>query len=124
MSNSGGNNRYRLLIIPSGNTQIDFFSFNYIIPNVPYNKFALSTNYFNPYDFCGLNTDKWGSENDYKVMFSEFETLKSFFVDKGIPEIISQTGVMTEKNKKRESIRKDLYFLFSLSFSLDGMKSC
>lgn len=26
---SGGNNRYRLLLISSGNPQIDFFSFNY-----------------------------------------------------------------------------------------------
>jgi endoglucanase len=122
--NSGGNNRYRLLLIPSGNSQINYFSFNYRIPNDSYNKFALSTNYFNPYDFCGGNTDNWGSENDYKEMFTEFEILKIFFVDKKIPVIISQAGVMTENNKEKESIREYLYFLFSLSLSLNGMISC
>ena len=122
--NSGGNNKYRLLLIPSGNSQINFFSVNYKFPKDPYNKFALSINYFNPYDFCGQDTVKWGSENDYKELFTEFETLKTFFVDKKIPVIISQTGVITKNNKEKESIKEYLYFVFSLSLSLNGMISC
>ena len=121
---SGGNNRYRLLLISSGNSQIDFFSFNYKFPLDPYNKVALTTNYFNPYDFCGQNTNNWGTESDYKEMFTEFATLKASFVDKGIPVIIAATGVMTENNKEKESIREYLYFLYSLSLSLNGMIAC
>ena len=122
--NSGGNNRYRLLLIPSGNTQIDFFSIYYKIPKDPFNKIALSTNYFNPYDFCGGNTDKWGSENDYKEMFTELEILKKSFIDKGIPVIIIGAGVATNNNKEKESIREYLYFFYTLSLSLNGMISC
>ena len=121
---SGGNNRYRLLLISSGNSQIDFFSFNYKFPLDPYNKVALTTNYFNPYDFCGQNTNYWGTESDYKEMFTELTTLKESFVDKGIPVIIAATGVMTENNKEKESIREYLYFLFSLSLSANGMIAC
>ena len=119
---SGGNNRYRLLLISSGNPQIDFFSFNYKFPLDQYNKVALTTNYFNPYDFCGQNTNNWGTESNYKEMFTEFATLKESFVDKGISVIISSTGVMTENNKEKESIREYLYFLFSLS--LNRMIAC
>ena len=90
----------------------------------PYNKVALTTNYFNPYDFCGQNTNNWGTESDYKEMFTEFATLKASFVDKGIPVIIAATGVMTENNKEKESIREYLYFLYSLSLSLNGMIAC
>ena len=122
--NSGGNNKHRLLLISSGNSQIDFFSFNYRIPLDPYNKIALTTNYFNPYDFCGQYTNNWGTESDYKEMFTEFATLKATFVDKGIPIIIAATGVMTENNKDKESIREYLYFLYSLSLSLNGMIAC
>ena len=122
--NSGGNNKHRLLLISSGNSQIDFFSYNYKFPLDPYNKVALTTNYFNPYDFCGQNTNNWGAESDYKEMFTEFATLKASFVDKGIPVIISATGVMTENNKEKESIREYLYFLFSLTYSLNGMIAC
>ena len=122
--NSGGNNRYRLLLIPSGNSQIDYFSFNYKLPIDPYNKLALTTNYFNPYDFCGQDTKNWGSESDYKEMFIEFATLKASFIDKGIPVIIACSGVITENNKEKDSIREYLYFLYSLSLSLNGMIAC
>ena len=124
MRNTGGNNKYRLLLISSGNSQIDFFSFNYRYPLDPYNKIALTTNYFNPYDFCGQYTNNWGTESDYKEMFTEFATLKSSFVDKGIPVIIAATGVITENDKEKESIREYLYFLFTLSLSLNGMIAC
>ena len=122
--NSGGNNRYRFLLISGGDSQIDLMSSNYKIPIDPYNKFALTVNYFSPYDFCGGNTVKWGSENDYKNMFTELQTLKTFFVDKGVPVIIVGVGVSTSGNKEKESIREYLYFLYSLSLSLDGMIAC
>ena len=122
--NSGGNNRYRLLLIPSGDSQVDILIVNYKIPKDFYKKFALSTNYFNPYHFCGGNADNWGSENDYKELFTEFETLKTFFVDKGIPVIIVATGVTIGNNKEKESIREYLYFIYTLSLSLNGMIAC
>jgi len=122
--NSGGNNRYRLLLISGGDSQIDLMASNYKIPKDPHNKFAITINYFNPYNFCGGNGDKWGSENDYKNMFTDFGTLKESFVDKGIPVIIVGTGVITNSNKEKESIREYLFFLNTLSLSLNGMICC
>ena len=122
--NSGGNNKYRLLLISGGDSQLDFLSSNYKIPKDSYNKFAITINYFNPYNFCSGNEIKWGSENDYKNMFMELVTLKTTFIDKGIPVIIVATGVLTNSNKEKESIREYFYFLYSLSLSLNGMISC
>ena len=41
--------------------------------------------------------------------------MKSYFVDKGIPIIISEVGVLTEEKKEIESIREYLYMIFSIS---------
>ena len=110
--NSGGNNKYRLLLISGGDSQIDLLSSNYKIPKDPSNKIALTINYFNPYSFCGGNEAKWGSENDYKNMFAHFATLKTSFIDKGIPIAIVANGVLTNNNKGKESIREYFFFFF------------
>ena len=122
--NSGGNNKYRLLLISGGDSQIDLLSSNYKIPKDPSNKFAITINYFDPYNFCGGNEANWGSENDYKNMFANFATLKTSFIDKGIPIAIVATGVLTNSNKGKETIREYFFFLYSLSLSFNGMMSC
>jgi len=50
--------------------------------------------------------------------------MKNNFVNKGIPIIISEVGVLTEERKKIESIREYLYMIFSLSLDYDGIMSC
>ena len=122
--NSGGNNRYRLLIISSGDAHLDLISTNYKFPIDPYNKFALGINYFNPKVFCREFMFKWGIENDYSDMYTEFETFNKFCIKKGIPVIIVATGVTTKGNKERESIREYLSFLYSLIFSFNEMMAC
>jgi len=122
--NSGGNNKYRLLLISSGDAHLDLISSNYKFPTDSYNKFALGINYFNPPNFCRDNMFKWGMGNDYSDMYTEFETIKKFCVNKGIPVIIVATGVTTGGNKEKESIRDYLYFLYSLSLSFNGMMAC
>ena len=57
-------------------------------------------------------------------MFTNFETMKKTFTDKGIPIILGEVGVLTEQNKEKESIRKFLYAEFSMSASYDGIMSC
>ena len=122
--NSGGNNKYRLLIISSGSSNLDLISANYKFPTDLYNKTALGINYFNPRMFCLENKYKWGIENDYRDMYTEFQTLKKFCVNKGIPVIMVATGASTGENKEIELIREYLYFLYSLTFSLNGMMAC
>ena len=47
-----------------------------------------------------------GEKSDYTDMASYFETLRTFFIKREIPVIISKTGVLTKQNKEPESIRR------------------
>jgi len=103
----------------------------------------VSIHYFEPLDFTwGINfepynwtddngyiitygpTLKWGNSLHYKRLFENFSSMKSLFIDKGIPLIISEAGVLTEENKEIESIREYLYMVFSLSSDYDGIMCC
>jgi hypothetical protein len=69
-------------------------------------------------------TLKWGYISDYNKLFEDFKLIKSSFIDKGIPVIISEVGVFTEEKKEIESIREYLYVLFSISLDYDGIMCC
>ena len=142
--NSGGKNSNRLLIIPG--LKRDFVSIcnpEYKFPIDPINKFAISIHYNipslftqepddNPWTYLGddgkvyiINPKaKWGGENDYKDLFTYFETMKFYFLDKGIPIVITETGVITEQKKDPLSIREYLFAVFSISSDYSGMMSC
>ena len=142
--NSGGNNKDRLLIIAGANKELDLTcSRDYLLPNDPSHKFAISIHYFLPIYFTIERDDdpyfyfdstgkkviiepltQWGTENNYKEMFTNFETMKEYYVDKGIPIIITEVGVLTEQKKESESIEEYLFFFFSLSNSYNGISSC
>ena len=47
---------------------------------------------------------KWGDEGHYNDMIKYFDKLKRYFVDKGIPVIITEVGVLTEEFKDIDSI--------------------
>ena len=138
------NNKERLLILSGANKELDLTcSKDYKLPIDPYNKFAISIHYYlpskftvehddNPWTYIDDNGDvqivnpmiKWGTDNDYKEMITNFETLKKTYVDKDIPIVITETGVLTEQKKELESIRKYLYAEFSMSGSYNGIMSC
>ena len=142
--NSGEKNRYRLLLISGANKEVDLTcSSEYKIPKDPFNKLAISIHYYIPSQFClefddnpwtwtddsgnikVINPIKsWGTQSDYNNMISKFETIKRTFIEEGIPVIITEVGVITEQQKKKESIREYLYAHFSLSSDYDGMMSC
>ena len=50
--------------------------------------------------------------------------MKNIFVNKGIPIVISEIGVLTEEKKNLESIREYLYMIFSISLDYDGIMPC
>ena len=142
--NSGGKNGDRLLIISGANKKIDLTcSKEYKLPIDPSNKIAISIHYYNP-DIFALEPDddvwtwiddsgnivpvipmtNWGTENDYKDMFLDFDTMKKTYVDKGIPVIVTEVGVITEQKKEKQSIREFLYFEFVMSSISNGIMSC
>ena len=141
---SGGNNKHRLLLIAGADTNLDLTcSPEYKMPIDPSNKLAISIHYYLPAQFTVEKDDDpftwvddqgninyiksmttWGSENQYKDMFTNFETMKKSFTDKGIPVILGEVGVLTEQKKEIESIREFLYAEFTMSASYDGIMSC
>ena len=141
---TGGNNNNRLLLVSGANADLDLTcNLNYKIPKDPKNKIAVAIHYYVPYSFTLENdyvipytiqnddveyyyyTDRdWGNDIDYNEIIENFELMKGCFLDKGIPIIISEVGVLTNEEKKPDSIREFLYVVFSISANYDGVASC
>ena len=140
---SKGNNKHRLLLITGADTNLDLTcSEEFKLPKDPSNKLAVSIHYYNPSQFTIESKDdpytwvedgvtyiipaltQWGSESEYKDIFSDFEEMKNAFTDKGIPVILGEIGVLTEENKEIDSIRDYLYTVFSMSAAYEGIMSC
>ena len=141
---TGGNNIDRLLLISGANAELDLTcNLNYKIPKDPSNKIAISIHYYVPYTFTLENdyvipyidpyddveyyfySDRdWGNDIEYNEIIEDFELMKSYFLDKGIPILISEVGVITEEEKKTDSIIEFLYAVFSISANYNGIASC
>ena len=129
--NSGGFNKQRLLIISGMNADLEYTCSSYFkMPIDPYNKLAISIHYFIPKIFTlqeyyySFNQITWGDEDEYNELLRNFNTLKEFYVDKNIPVIIGEVGVVTEYNRELSSIREYLYVILSLSSDYDGIMVC
>jgi Endoglucanase len=105
---TGGKNAYRNLIIQSYNTNIGYaVSYLKIPTDAVSNKLMVEVHYYDPWDFCGDTTSSiylwgtsytqygsistWGQE-DY--VQSQFQSMKTNFVDKGYPVILGEFGAM------------------------------
>ena len=104
-------------------------SAKYKMPNDPANKLAISINYYIPNEFTKNrefwnSNDNWGTQEDYKELTQNFITLQNFYVDKGIPVVIGEVGVITDGSKELSSIREYLYLVFSLSNEYEGIMAC
>ena len=134
--NSDNMNKQRLLIISGASADLELSTYeDFKLPVDPVNKTALSLHYYNPHNFVfdpaptddiSLYKDylTWGNDNDYQELFTDFNLIKSSFLDKNIPVIITATGVLTEEKKEKKSIREYLYTVFSLSNEYNGMMTC
>ena len=128
--NSEKYNTERLLIISGMSSSIErTCTEKYKIPIDPANKLAISINYYTPSRFTKSSwswnsDDTWGEQDNYKELFQNFESLKNFYVSKGIPVVIGEVGVITEKNKELPSIREYLYSVFSLATEYEGIMAC
>jgi len=117
--NSGGNNIERLLIVAGAYDDLDLTcSSEYKIPVDPSNKLALSIHYYSPQRFTNgfyfepywtnNNGDEyynepilnWGNQEEYFQIITDFEMMNNNFINKGIPIIINEVGVLTEQKKK------------------------
>jgi len=120
---------------PSNKTAI---SLRYYFPSVYGGKyiyddddeyFIITENDIVWYDYNGNNVvttpiKDWGiNSNDYYFMFEDFNNIKRRFMDKGIPVIIGEAGILT-KNTNPNLFSQFLYALFSMSSEYDGIMAC
>ena len=145
--NSGGYNSHRLLVISELITEVEiyfnFFYFDLNLPIDPSKKLAISLNYYFPselnqyYDIISMEwfykygfsystepRTEWGSNSDYKEMIKNIDFLKKYYINKGIPLIIGEVGILTEQNNDINSFKENLYVIFSLTSETSGLMSC
>jgi endoglucanase len=110
---TGGKNSYRNLVIQAYSTNIDAAVNKLVVSTDSIaGRLMVEVHYYDPWDFCGLETDatwatakflwgadyaqygiisSWGQE-DY--MRSQFQKMKTNFVDKGYPVILGEYGAL------------------------------
>jgi endoglucanase len=102
---SGGNNANRCLVVPGYNTNIDYTVAGFVAPkDTASGKLILSDHYYDPYNFTGsASTHTWGTGNpgidnwaQEDWVKSEVASLKSMFIDKGLPMIWGEYGAVNQ----------------------------
>lgn len=93
--NSGRNNARRHLVIAGYDADISkTCDSRFKIPNDEAEKLILSLHYYTPLTFCKYSIqDYWGTSSEQEWMQNQIETLRTTFVDKGIPVMITEYGV-------------------------------
>jgi endoglucanase len=106
---TGGNNRNRYLIVQGFNTNIDYtVAFTVMPKDTASDRLMIEVHYYDPYNFT-LNTKskitQWGSIAtdptktepwaDEAWVDSQFEKMKSEFIDRGIPVILGEYSVIS-----------------------------
>lgn len=104
---TGGNNKYRFLLIPGYDTDIGrTISADFKMPaDKVQNRLLISVHYYTPSTYCIINEDvswgknktSWGTAADIRLMNDNFAKMKKF-VDAGYGIIIGEYGVARQKN--------------------------
>ncbi|MDE6088493.1 MAG: glycoside hydrolase family 5 protein [Oscillospiraceae bacterium] len=131
MRESGGNNADRLLLLAGKNDDLtQTCSDSYIVPDD--DMVAVSIHYYTPSTFCVADinaswghTETWGTETEIQDVYNNFNKMKETFVDKGIPVIVGEYGVLTtEKDQKdRDDIKLYLNTVASTALAIDGLSA-
>ena len=142
--NEDGFNKERLLIIPEMVTEFEINNYYELeVPKDPSNKTAISIQYYFPseslneyeteplywnekygFTYDTIPIKKWGSDYDYKEIMNKIGMLKNIFINKGIPVIFGEVGILSKYNNNASSNREFLYTLFSLTKEINGIMAC
>lgn len=100
----GGHNDVRFLLVPGYNTNIDqTVTNNFVLPkyNNSTDRIMVSVHFYDPYNFT-LNTGEGStvstSRDERNAIATQFEKLKTQFVDKGIPVVVGEFGAVDKDN--------------------------
>ncbi len=139
---TGGNNANRLLLVSAPNTDLDK-SCEDAFTTPDDDMIAVSVHYYLPSTFCVYpetdnwtydwdgktyvieHKNEWGSDEDLADLTTNFEKLKSKFMDNGIPVILGEYGVVTGESagKDHDSIVNFLKTVASTAQSYEGITS-
>jgi endoglucanase len=128
---TGGRNAYRVLVFQGPSTDID--KTNSLMKKYPDDKvkdrLMVEVHYYTPWNFCGLEADAdwgkmfyyWGKDyhsstdltrnatwGEESTVLSNFGLMKTKFVNKGIPVIMGEYGVMRRSNLTGDALTKHL----------------
>jgi endoglucanase len=117
---TGGNNASRYVVVQGFNTNIDHTVNFFVVPHdSATDKLFAEVHYYDPYNFTlntGSNVTEWPSTVETWAnepwVDSQFQRMKSNFVDRGIPVILGEYGVvsrMSVANHEASRIRWNQY---------------
>ncbi|MBD5144133.1 MAG: cellulase family glycosylhydrolase [Ruminococcus sp.] len=128
---SGGNNENRLLLLAGKNDDLaQTCTDSYVVPDD--DMVAVSIHYYTPSTFCVANIDStwghaetWGTESEIQDLYNNFNKMKATFVDKGIPVIVGEYGVLTQEKdqKNKDDVIKYLKTVASTALAIDGISA-
>jgi endoglucanase len=128
---TGGNNADRLLLVSAPATDLtQSLKSDFTLPDD--DMIAVSIHYYLPSTFCVAEagaswgyTSTWGTDAEKNELINNFESMKSKFVDNGVPVILGEYGVLTsdENGKDKDSIYDFLKTVAETSKSYDGITS-
>ena len=117
---TGGNNTNRYLGLPGYVTNIDLTVQNFVLPrDIVQNRLMVAVHFYSPMEFT-LNDEfsEWGHTGapskkpdwgDEEYLKSQFNSMKTKFIDNGIPAYIGEIGCVHRNNERSEAFR--LYYL-------------
>lgn len=118
---AGGSNTDRYLGVPGYVTNIDLTVANFVLPtDAVANRLLVSVHYYDPMDYSMNNVyTEWGHTaapdrkadyGDEDYMTSQFNAMKTTFIDRGIPAYIGEMGCVHRPGNDRDELFR-LYYL-------------
>lgn len=107
---SGGNNATRTLLITGNAAAMDETNLKSIkIPDD--DRIAVSIHYYSPWEFAGNENSRsdWGSDADKKELDKGFDLAKKYFIDKGVPVLITEFGSTHKGNEETRAKHMEYY---------------
>jgi endoglucanase len=126
---TGGKNENRLLLLAGANTDLDnTCNAQFVVPDDK--MVAVSIHYYRPSPFCVAEQGAdwgyaatWGTDSDLAAVKADFAKMKTTFMDKGVPVILGEYGVVTSDKgaKDKPSMYKFLRTVAETTKSTDGI---
>lgn len=126
---TGGNNANRLLLLAGKNADFtDTCNSQFVLPDD--DMLAVDLHYYSPPQWCVATKgtswgyyDTWGTDSDVQAVYNDFNRVKQYFVDNGVPVIVGEYGVLTNDYKDKTDITEYLNTVAAAALNIDGISA-